>query len=97
MGNIRRIKKQINQQIALVDTKTAFNSCKILLGNPNPSVAKKAAVQFADFLAFLNSRAKCFNMGDFYKAHFALCERFKLGKTDILGDMKVDNDGQTQT
>lgn len=91
MGGIRRIKKQLaGKQVFFTDTGIVFNGLKVALAGdaPKPNMAKV----FAQFMTVSISRAKCFNMSDFYKTHFALCEKFKLGKTDILGDMKVDKE-----
>lgn len=89
MGNVRRIKKQIKgKQVFFTDTGIIFSGFRIALAAdaPKPNMAKT----FAKFMTITMSRARIFNMSDFYKTHFALCEQFKSGKTDILGDMKVE-------
>ncbi len=89
MGGIRRIKKQLaGKQVFFTDTGIVFNGMRLALAGdvPKPNTAKT----FAKFFGMAMARAKCFNMSDFYNTHFALCEQFQSGKTDILGDMKVE-------
>ncbi len=94
MGNsIRRIKKQLSQAqpIAMADTKIAFNNCKVFLGNPNPAVATKAAVQFAEFVKYLNERARRVNMRDLYEAHFRMLGKIESGE-DLIEVKESDNE-----
>ena len=89
MGGIRRIKKQLaGKQVFFTDTGIVFNGMRLALAGdaPKPNMAK----MFAKFFGVMVARGRCFNMSDFYNTHFALCEQFKSGKTDILGDMKVE-------
>lgn len=79
MGNIRRIKRQLKQPVAMADTKIMFNGCKVFLASPNLAVATKAGSQFAEFMNFLNERARCVNVRDLYLTHRKLLERIEEG------------------
>ncbi len=88
MGNIRRIKKQLasgRQQVAMFDTKTTFNNCRIFLAHPNPAVARKVAGQFAGFMNFTVGRARLVNIRDLYESHFRILEKIKAGG-DLIED-----------
>ena len=80
MGNKRRVLKAPPQQkMALVDTKTAVNGCQVLVAHPRPGKARKVAAEFSGHLASLVVRARQRNMGDYYRAHFKMCEKLKNG------------------
>jgi len=87
MGNVRRLKKQLSQPLALADSKIAFNHCKVFLANPDPIKAKKAAGQFAKFMAFLNDRAQVVNIRDLYTAHFQVLKKIEAGEPLIEEDL----------
>lgn len=81
MGTIHRIKKQLNQPIAIANTKVTVNGCQIMLAHPNRRKAVASAREFPAWLASLSERARCVNIGDLYAAHFAMLERLEAGES----------------
>lgn len=81
MGGIHRVRKNLKQSLALTDTKVMFNNCRILLANPNPSVAAEAAKHFPDFLARTTARARLVNVRDLYAEHLHILEKLEAGES----------------
>lgn len=91
MGNIRRIKKQLKQPIAMANTKMTVNGCQVFLAHPNPTVAKKSAEKFVGFMNYLNERARLVNIRDLYEAHFQLLQKLAAGEDLIKAAEEVNN------
>jgi len=84
MGNLRRIKKQMAKQVLLADTKIGFNGRKVLIAVNNPQEASVLAKKFADFMAFLTSRANQVNMGDLMAACPKVLSKMKSGEDFLV-------------
>ena len=82
MGGIHRIKKQLKgKPLIMADTSVVFNGRKVLLAVNNPQEAQGLAKQFAEFMAFLNFRAKQINMGDIMAGQKEILSRIEDGRS----------------
>jgi len=86
MGNVSRIKRQLNRTVSMVDTGVIFNECRVYLGSSNIGLAKKMGVEFGKFMNYLNNRARSVNFRDLYAAHFRLLAEIESGKPFLKFD-----------
>ncbi len=72
MGNLRRLKKQINAPMAMADAHISVNGCRIFLGHLSAKQASAAAVGFKEMFTKTLIRSQCPNMYDILTASLAV-------------------------
>jgi len=79
MGGLRAIRKGLRP--SMCDTHIKVNGCKVYVGHPDPAKAQMTADGFAEMFTVSVKRSRCPNMGDYYNAHFEVCNRLSKGET----------------